>query len=253
MAADPVNAMSGVPRTEVLPTPEAVAKRAAQWIAEQIAGTSNVFRIALSGGRTPRLLYSELASPEYRDRIEWRRLELFWGDERFVPHTDDRSNYRMVRETLLAHAPILIDHIHPVITEGDPKTAAHRYESLLQSVYGSDVLLPKKPLFDLVLLGLGEDGHTASLFPGDASLDERNRWVVAVNGPMAERITLTYPPINSSRAIAFLITGEEKAAVVRRVYDGDETLPAARVRSENGMYWFLDKAAAARLPAGPGA
>src|SRR5436309_9791203 len=109
------------PQIEVLSDPNSMAHAAAAWIADRIAVTGDVFRIALSGGNTPRLLYEQLASPAYRERIEWRRLELFWGDERFVPHTDARSNYRMVRETLLAHAPLLIDHIHPIITEGDPE------------------------------------------------------------------------------------------------------------------------------------
>jgi 6-phosphogluconolactonase len=247
VAADPVNSVSGTPQIEILPDANAVAARAAEWIAEQIAATADVYRMTLSGGGTPRLLYQELAAPKYHARIEWRRVELFWGDERFVPHTDERSNYRMVRETLLAHAPVLIDHVHPIITEGDPETSAHRYEALLQSVYGSDVLVPEKPLFDIVLLGMGENGHTASLFPGAASLQERKRWVLAVNGPTEPRITLTYPAIDSSRAIAFLITGGEKADVVRRVYEGDEKLPASRVRSDGSVYWFLDKAAASRL------
>jgi 6-phosphogluconolactonase len=248
VAADPVNSVSGTPRIEVLADPNGVAVRAAEWIAGQIAATSDVFRMALSGGSTPKLLYQEIASPHYRERIEWRRLELFWGDERFVPHTDERSNYRMVRETLLAHAPVLIDHVHPIVTEGDPETSAHRYEALLHAVSGSDVLQPEEPLFDLVLLGLGEDGHTASLFPGATSLQESTRWVVAVKGPTEPRITLTYPAIDSSRAIAFLITGDDKADIVRRVYEGDERLPASRVRSDGGVSWFLDKAAASRLP-----
>jgi 6-phosphogluconolactonase len=248
VASNPVNSVSGKPRIEVLADPNGVALRAAEWITGQIAATSDVFRMALSGGSTPKLLYHELASPDYRDRIEWRRLELFWGDERFVPHTDERSNYRMVREALLAHAPVLIDHVHPIVTEGDADSAARRYEALLHAVYGSEVLSPERPLFDLVLLGMGDNGHTASLFPGAASLDERTRWVLAVNGPAEPRITLTYPAIDSSRAIAFLITGADKADVVRRVYEGDNSLPASRVRSSGGVFWFLDEAAASRLP-----
>jgi 6-phosphogluconolactonase len=233
---------------DILPNAQSVASRAAEWIAERVAATADVFRIALSGGDTPRLLYQELASPEYRDRIEWRRVELFWGDERFVPHTDERSNYRMVRETLLAHAPVLIDHIHPVLTEDDPESAAQRYEATLKSVYGADALDPSRPLFQLVLLGLGEDGHTASLFPEDIVLKERSRWVAAVGNRDEPRITLTYQAIQSSQAVAFLVIGEEKAEIVRRVQEGDQSLPATRVRSDGEIVWFLDHAAASRLP-----
>jgi len=233
---------------DILPNAQSVASRAAEWIAERVAATADVFRIALSGGDTPRLLYQELASPEYRDRIEWRRVELFWGDERFVPHTDERSNYRMVRETLLAHAPVLIDHIHPVLTEDDPESAAQRYEATLKSVYDADALDPSRPLFQLVLLGLGEDGHTASLFPEDIVLKERSRWVAAVGNRDEPRITLTYPAIQSSQTVAFLVIGEEKAEIVRRVQEGDQSLPATRVRSDGEIVWFLDHAAASRLP-----
>jgi 6-phosphogluconolactonase len=233
---------------DILPNAQSVASRAAEWIAGRVAATADVFRIALSGGDTPRLLYQELASPEYRDRIEWRRVELFWGDERFVPHTDERSNYRMVRETLLAHAPVLIDHIHPVLTEDDPECAAQRYEATLKSVYGADALDPSRPLFQLVLLGLGEDGHTASLFPEDIVLKERSRWVAAVGNRDEPRITLTYQAIQSSQAVAFLVIGEEKAEIVRRVQEGDQSLPATRVRSDGEIVWFLDHAAASRLP-----
>jgi 6-phosphogluconolactonase len=223
-------------RLDILADPQSVARRAAEWITEQIALTSEVFRIALSGGSTPRLLYQELASPEYRDRIEWRRVELFWGDERFVPHSDERSNYRMARETLLAHAPVLIDHIHPVPTEGDPESAAERYEATLKGVYGADVLDHSRPLFQLILLGLGEDGHTASLFPGNVVLKERSRWFAAVENRDEPRLTLTYPAIQSSHAVAFVVVGE------------DRSLPATRVRSDGEIVWFLDHAAASRLP-----
>lgn len=154
----------------------------------------------------------------------------------------------MVRETLLAYAPVLIDHVHPIPTEGNPEDAAQRYDATLKSVYGADVLAPSRALFDLVLLGLGEDGHTASLFPGSAVLNERTHWVAAVENRAEPRITLTYPAIRSSSAVAFLVVGEEKAEIVRRVQAGDRSLPAARVRSEGEIVWFLDKAAASRLP-----
>ncbi|HEY1961645.1 MAG TPA: 6-phosphogluconolactonase [Rhizomicrobium sp.] len=226
-----------------------MSKAAAAWIAARIAASPDVFRIALSGGNTPRLLYEELAAPEYRERIEWRRVEFFWGDERFVPHTDPRSNYRMVRETLLAHAPVLIDHIHPILTEGDPEAAAQRYEAVLKSIYGDELSSGQRPLFDLVLLGLGEDGHTASLFPRSPALEEQMHWVAAVSGRDEPRITLTYPAIESSGAVLFLVSGNDKAEIVKRVQEGDRNLPATRVRSQGEIVWLLDDAAASMLPA----
>ncbi|HEY4114260.1 MAG TPA: 6-phosphogluconolactonase [Rhizomicrobium sp.] len=234
-------------RLHIFDNPEAVAVAAAEWIAHRIAETSDVFRIALSGGNTPRSLYRRLASPDYHDRIEWRRVELFWGDERFVPHNDPRSNYRMARETLLAHAPVLIDHIHPIPTEGEPDQAARKYEMLLKAIYGGESFSQSRPLFDVVLLGLGADGHTASLFPGSRALEERTHWVCAVEGKDEPRITLTYPALQSARAVVFLVDGEDKADVVARVRAGDMALPAARLKARGEVLWFVDRAAASAL------
>lgn len=243
--------MPSIAPIDIAPDPQAAAKKAAKWISHRIMSTPDIFRIALSGGDTPRLLYEELASPEYRDSIEWRRVELFWGDERFVPHTDPRSNYRMARETLLAHAPVLIDHIHPILTEEDPESAARRYGALLKTLYGAECLAPDAPLFNLVLLGLGTDGHTASLFPDAPALKEQTHWAVAVEGKDEPRITLTYPAIACSGAVLFLVTGREKAEAVARVHAGDLSLPAARIRSAGEILWFLDKDAASLLPSSP--
>jgi 6-phosphogluconolactonase len=231
----------------VFDNPQSVAVAVAEWIANRIAETTDVFRMALSGGNTPRLLYQRLASPEYRNRIEWRRVELFWGDERFVPHNDPRSNYRMARETLLAHAPVLIDHIHPIPTEGDPDIAARKYEGVLKGIYGADSLSQSRPLFDLVLLGLGDDGHTASLFPGSPALDEHTHWVLAVEGKDEPRITLTYPTLQSAGAVVFVADGADKADAVARVRSGDKTLPAARLKARGEVLWFIDRAAASAL------
>lgn len=231
----------------VFDNPQSVAVAVAEWIANRIAETTDVFRMALSGGNTPRLLYQRLASPEYRNRIEWRRVELFWGDERFVPHNDPRSNYRMARETLLAHAPVLIDHIHPIPTEGDPDIAARKYEGVLKGIYGADSLSQSRPLFDLVLLGLGDDGHTASLFPGSPALDEHTHWVLAVEGKDEPRITLTYPALQSAGAVVFVADGADKADAVARVRSGDKTLPAARLKARGEVLWFIDRAAASAL------
>jgi len=231
----------------VFSDPRSTAAAAAAWIADRAAAATHLFRVALSGGTTPGLLYEELASRKYRSRIEWRRLELFWGDERFVPHNDPRSNYRMARETLLAHAPVLIDHVYPIPTDGDLDNCARRYEALLKGIYGGDPLALARPLFDLVLLGLGADGHTASLLPGTEALNERTRCVAPVENGDPPRITLTYPAIRSSAAVLFLVTGREKADVLQRVREGDASLPATRIQSMGEIVWFVDRDAAAGL------
>jgi 6-phosphogluconolactonase len=233
------------PRLEILESPAQTAERAAKWIVARIAATTGTFRIALSGGSTPKLLYRRLAT--FDARIAWEKLEVYWGDERFVPHDDPRSNYRMAREAMLDAVPVDPAKVHPIPTDGDPQSAARRYEHLLKQAYGADRLGPR-PLFDLVLLGLGEDGHTASLFPGSPLLNEAERWVAAAIADAAEpRITLTFPPLESSRAILFLVTGEEKARAVQRVLAGDRTMPAARLAARGEAIWFLDSAAASLL------
>jgi 6-phosphogluconolactonase len=235
-------------RLEVLADPEALAHRVADWMLEAAVAKDGVFAVALSGGSTPRLLYRILAGPPYRDRFPWQRAHWFWGDERFVPRDDALSNYRTVREALLARAPIPTDNIHPILTDGiSPAAAATAYERELKSFYRADRLEPARPLFDVVLLGLGPDGHTASLFPGTDALAERHRWVAAVIGAKAEaRITLTYPALESSRRVAFLVAGEEKRAILARFLRGDDALPAARLRSTGTQFVFSDAAAAGK-------
>src|SRR4029079_16803711 len=163
-----------------------------------------LFSVCLSGGSTPRQLYEHLAEPPYRNTFPWSRTHWFWGDERFVSHDEPLSNYCMVREALLSRARILRAKIHPIPTEGiNREAAASAYERELKSFYGAARLDPARPLFDVNLLGLGPDGHTASWFPGTAVRAERNRWVAAVVGAKPEaRITLTYPALESSRHAA---------------------------------------------------
>jgi 6-phosphogluconolactonase len=174
---------------------------------------------------------------------------LFWGDERFVPHNDTSSNYRMVRDAMLSRAPIPATNVHPVPTEGlTPEAAAANYERELKSFYGAERLDPESPLFDVTLLGLGPDGHTASLFPGTAVLDERERWVAEVVGPKPTRITLTYPALESSRHVAFLVAGEEKRDIFERFQRGEDSLPAARLRPIGTLHLFADAAAARDMP-----
>jgi 6-phosphogluconolactonase len=232
-------------RLEILADPEALARRVAAWMLEVATAKAGVVAVALSGGSTPKLLYEHLAEPPYRDVFPWSRTHLFWGDERVVPHDDALSNYRMVREALLSRAPIQAANIHPVPTDCvSPEMAASDYERVLKSFYGADRLDPARPLFDVSLLGLGPDGHTASLFPGTAVLHERDRWAAAVVGAKAEaRITLTYPALESSRHTAFLVAGAEKRAIFLRFRHDDDSLPAARLRPAGTLNLFTDTAA----------
>jgi 6-phosphogluconolactonase len=230
---------------EVLADPEILARRVAEWIIALANAKRGNFAICLSGGSTPQRFYQHLAQPGYRDRFPWPRAHWFWGDERFVPHDDALSNYRMVREALLSRAPIPPANIHAIPTEGiAPDAAASAYERELKSFYGAERLDPTRSLFDVNLLGLGEDGHTASLFPGSPILAERERWVCAVVGAKPEaRITLTYPALDSSTHAAFLVTGTGKRAIFERLRCSDERLPAAGIRPTGTLWLFSDRAA----------
>ncbi|MDB5556040.1 MAG: 6-phosphogluconolactonase [Rhizobium sp.] len=230
---------------EILDDPEIMARRVAEWIIGLANAKKGNVAICVSGGSTPQLFYRHLAEPGYRDRFPWSRVHWFWGDERFVPHDDALSNFRMVRDALLARAPVPRANIHPIPTEGiAPAVAASAYERELKSFYGGDRLDPARPLFDVNLLGLGTDGHTASLFPGSAVLAERERWVCAVvGGKPKARITLTYPALNSSGHAAFLVTGKDKRAIFNRLRRGDTGLPAAAIRPTDMLWLFADKAA----------
>jgi len=230
---------------EILADPEALARRVADWLLEAATAKNGIFAVALSGGSTPQLLYQHLAGPPYRAAFPWSRTHWFWGDERFVPRGDALSNYRMVREALLSRVPISPINIHPIPTDGvRPETAAADYERALKTFYGAARFDPARPLFDVTLLGLGTDGHTASLFPGAAALAERDRWVAAVfDAKSKPRITLTLPALESSRRAAFLVTGQEKRAILGRLRRGDDALPAARLRPVGTLHLFCDAAA----------
>jgi 6-phosphogluconolactonase len=232
---------------EVAADAEALAHKAAGSIAGLAAQSRGQFALCLSGGSTPRRLYQLLAQHPYADRLPWDRVHCFWGDERFVPWDHPDSNYRMVRRALLAAVPIPAENIHGIETKGAPADAARAYERVLKSYYGTETLDPGRPLFDVLLLGLGPDGHTASLFPGNGVLDERERWVAEVIGAKPEaRLTLTYPALDSSRHVAFLAAGADKRIVLGRVLAGDQALPAARLNPVGDLTWFVD--AAARPP-----
>jgi 6-phosphogluconolactonase len=231
-------------KLEVLSDPDALAERVAAWLMDLARAKAGVFAIALSGGSTPKTLYHKLATRPFRDRFPWSRTHLFWGDERFVPHGDPLSNYRMVDEALISAVPIPPQNVHPVPFEGlTPDEAARAYERELKAFYGADSFDAARPLFDVTLLGLGPDGHTASLFPGTDVLNERTRWAAAVIGAKSDpRITLTYPALESSRNTAFLIAGEEKRAIFARLLQGDQNPPAGRLRPEGGLRVFVDDA-----------
>jgi len=229
---------------DVATDPEALARRVAEWITGLAGNSPGRFAVCLSGGSTPRRLYQLLAESPYREAMPWDRVHWFWGDERFVSWEHEDSNYRMVREALLARAPVPAQNIHGIETTGQPRDAAAAYERELKFFYGTDDLDTERPLFDVQLLGLGPDGHTASLFPGTSVLDERHRWVAEVIGAKPEiRISLTYRTLESSRHTAFLVAGSDKREMLARALAGDRALPAARVRPTGTLTWFVDAAA----------
>ncbi len=232
------------PATVTLADPEALAQHVAVWLTGLANAATGRFSIALSGGSTPRRLFEILAEPAHAARFPWDRTHLFWGDERFVAYDHPDSNYRMTRLAMLDHVPIPPDNVHPMPVSGYPSAAARAYQMTLQTYYGAESLDMTRPLFDVVLLGLGENGHTASLFPHTAALNEALAWVAPVveNVPQP-RLTLTYPAIACSKIVAFLVAGAGKASVLRLVLGGDRSQPAARVSSAGEVIWFTDGAA----------
>jgi len=230
-----------------------VCVKTAEWFvaeANKAIAKQGKFTVALSGGATPRQLFMELAKAEWQKQMDWSKVIVFWGDERFVAPTDAQSNQKMARETLLDHVPIAKKNIIPVPFLATAELSAKQYEVELKQIF-SDL-----PQFDLILLGLGADGHTASLFPGSRALKEKIRWVCPsqpkTGGP--ERITLTYPVINNGALVCFLVTGAEKAAIVKEILEatpGSEEYPAQRIQPTSGnLMWMLDRAAASALKRG---
>jgi 6-phosphogluconolactonase len=231
-------------RTEVLENPQALAHRVAEWMTATALAADRPFRVCLSGGSTPKALFQLLASDGFVGRFPWKEVSWYWGDERFVPYDHPESNYRMAREAMLATAPVPRQNIHPIPTTGKPEDAARQYELTLQEDYGAVNFDPTRPLFDITLLGLGSDGHTASLLPEDPVLEERKRWVAAVaHGRPEVRITMTYPTLESSRYVAFLVVGSEKAAILSVIRAGGSQVPAARIKPVGELIWFVDRAA----------
>jgi len=230
--------------TRVSDSGEALAQSAAEFVVERALATRERFSFCLSGGSTPKRLYELLAQPPLVTRMPWERVHLFFGDERFVPRDHPDSNYRMAAQAMIEHVPIPPGQVHGMPVDGTPAEAATRYEHTLQAYYAGAEFDPTRPLFDVTLLGLGEDGHTASLFPGTAVLDETHAWVASVIGAKPEpRLTLTYPALASSRAVAFLIAGVGKHEMLRRLQAGDPALPSARVAPIGELLFMVDRAA----------
>ena len=236
----------------VFDSPEEVARSAAEQfveLADNAAAEHSQFNVALAGGSTPRRMYGLLAGDQLRNRVEWTGVHLFFGDERCVPRDHQDSNYRMAYEALISRVNIPASNVHPIIGEGEPASNASLYETELRQVF-SDV---SKPAFNLVLLGLGEDGHTASLFPATSALDVTGKWVVEnrVERLGSYRITLTPAAINGAAQVTFLVAGTNKAAAVKAVLEGPlqpEKLPAQLIKPESGnLTWLLDSQAASML------
>jgi 6-phosphogluconolactonase len=231
----------------VLPDPQAVAREAAERLIVACGeAASDWIAICLSGGSTPKVLYGLLAGPDYAARMPWERIHWFFGDDRVVPWDDARSNVRMVREAFGHGSRIPPTHLHFIPSDQGAEAGARAYERTLLDFYGADRLDPARPLFDLVLLGLGEDGHTASLFPGKPAVTETRRLVapvpVAGLAPFVPRITLTFPALASARHVLFLVTGASKRAPLARIAAGED-LPASRVTGGGDVAWLLDEAA----------
>lgn len=246
--------MTSSPEIRIVPDPPALFQAAAGEFAARATSavsSNGRFTVALSGGSTPQALYSLLAT-NYHRRLPWDRMFFFWGDERHVPPDHPESNYRMAYETLLSKVPVPVGNVFRVPAENpDAGRAAETYEHMLREFF--KVQGGAFPRFDLILLGMGPDGHTASLFPGTAALRERTRLVVAnwVEKLKTHRITLTIPVLNQAAVVTFLVSGRDKAETLKEVLEGDEPanrFPSKLVRPTNGkLIWLVDKAAAAAL------
>jgi len=240
---------------EILPDAEALALRAADVVAlaaQAAAAARGRFAVALSGGETPRALYRDLARQQFSQKVPWRRTHVYWGDERCVPPDDPASNYGMAWDALLKHVPLAVGNVHRMLGEDDPGAAARAYDDELSALARLERPASDVPVFDLVLLGLGRDGHTASLFPHSPALDEEDRLCVATEAPDGSaRLTVTWPVINSARRVVVLVNGAEKAGMVAEVFEGfrlPKAVPAQAVAPVKGqLLWLVDAAAASEL------
>lgn len=247
---------ASAPEIRVLATAEALWRAAAERIAsaaESAIAARGRFVIALSGGETARRTYEVLATPELARRVDWSRADVYWGDDRCVPPEDERSNYGMAHEVLLGRVAVDEARVHRMRGEHEPAAAAAAYERLMREHFGLDHGPPPAPLFDINHLGMGEDGHTASLFPGVEAVEERERWACPTYHEESDtwRVTLTPPVLNASRLAIITVSGEAKASRVREAIEGERRprqLPVQVLAPHSGsLVWMLDEAAAGRL------
>jgi 6-phosphogluconolactonase len=239
-------AMANATQTDfvVLNDARTLARCAADWLLNRVLAVGEHAAVCVAGGSTSLGLYRLLATPAYRDRFPWKQVHWFWGDERFVRAGDPRSNCGTIRAILFDHVPVPPENIHAIRHHGSPELAAADYERALKRSYGSEHLGLDRPLFAATVLGVGEDGRTASLRPDSAALEERTRWVTAVSVDGREPcITLTIPALASSGEIAFLLSGGRKREIIARIRRA-EAVPATRIRSAGRTRWFMDCAAA---------
>jgi 6-phosphogluconolactonase len=233
-----------------------LSEQVANWAIDCIQSalqSQNRFTICLSGGSTPKQLYQLLATENFKNKIDWKKIHVFWGDERYVSIKDDRNNAKMAYEVLLDHVPIPPGQIHRMRTDIEPEAAAKEYEKILRKYFPLNNHNKQLSTFDLILLGLGDNAHTLSLFPAYQLIHEQHSWVRAVflKEQNMHRITLTAPVVNLSKRIAFLVSGQDKQDAVVHVLEGHfvpDLYPAQIIKPVNEeLYWFVDEAAAARL------
>jgi 6-phosphogluconolactonase len=243
---------------EILPDGNALALRAADLFAlaaQEAAAARGRFAVALSGGETPRALYKLLARQQFSQKVPWRRVHLYWGDERCVPPEHEHSNYGMAWDAFIRHVPIPAENVHRMRGEDPPEEAAQAYDRELRGLAAQSKPRVDIPVFDLVLLGLGADGHTASLFPHSDALTVEDRFAVATEAPDgSSRLTVTAPVLNAARRVWFLVSGAAKAGMVAEVIEGlrvPRAVPAQGVSPVHGtLTWLLDAAAADELSPG---
>jgi 6-phosphogluconolactonase len=228
-----------------------VSKHLAEWITQQIEktlSTSDRFTWVVTGGNSPKQLYELLAAAPYKERIDWSKMHIFWGDERAVPFDDSRNNAKMTFEHLLNKVPVMKEHVHIMDTTLSPDQSAKAYEAILHNYFGNE-----GSSFDLVLNGMGDDGHTLSLFPHTPVIHETVAWVSSfyLEAQQMHRITLTAPVVNRAKAVAFLTFGDNKAKALYEVIKGERNIdqyPSQIIQPANGqLHWFVDEAAAASL------
>jgi 6-phosphogluconolactonase len=241
------------PRIIVENNPNDLARRGADIFAataqDAVKGAGR-FMVAISGGATPRSMHRLFAEEPYTSKIPWDKTCLFWVDERCVPENDEASNYGAAKRDFIERVPIPDEHVHPMPAEALPEKGAETYQKILQTSFHLNE--GDLPVFDLIFLGIGTDGHTASMFPGQKALEERERLVVALKGgaPKVNRLTLTYPVLNASEQVIFLVSGKGKAEILKRIFEGQRgLLPAQQVNpTSGGIHWLLDRDAASLLP-----